>query len=296
MHRTTSPQGYYDRIASLISPSFHEKSVVLVGCGAASDLAVKLARLGPARMTLIDPDVVEISNLTRTVYSITDLGVPKVDALARHVASANSGVGVRPIQADVTTIDAATDASVFSAADIIIAATDSFVAHAYVNQVSQRLGIPAVFVGVHEGAEGGLVIGCIPGETGCYRCVNQARYDVATEGTTATDLASAPGLFVDISFVDTIALKLVLAILERGHATPLGRFLEDANLRTYVVCRMSRHHGYSTNLWHEILGRLPTAEHDLRAELEAEVLFAMDTLWFPVSKDEACPACHRFGS
>lgn len=57
--------------------------VVVVGCGGAGSWASLFCALcGAEDITLIDPDVVETSNLNRTPYKMSDVGRPKVDALA----------------------------------------------------------------------------------------------------------------------------------------------------------------------------------------------------------------------
>jgi molybdopterin-synthase adenylyltransferase len=68
-------------------------AAVVVGCGAiGSFLARNLAHLGVAHITLIDPDVVSIENLSLQGFSEDDLGRSKVLALRHSIAQINSGV------------------------------------------------------------------------------------------------------------------------------------------------------------------------------------------------------------
>jgi len=60
------------------------KGVAIVGCGSVgSQIAVLLAKLGFSRLSLYDPDKVEINNLgTHLHFSALHLGMPKVKALS----------------------------------------------------------------------------------------------------------------------------------------------------------------------------------------------------------------------
>src|SRR5579863_6317077 len=69
---------------------------VVVGCGALGSFhAAALARAGVGRMTLIDRDYVEPSNLHRQwLFEESDAvdALPKAAAAERHIAGINSGV------------------------------------------------------------------------------------------------------------------------------------------------------------------------------------------------------------
>lgn len=70
--------------------------VVVLGVGGAgSHAAWALAASGVGALHCVDPDVVEVTNLTRQVlYTESDLGRPKVEALAERLRQVNSGVAV----------------------------------------------------------------------------------------------------------------------------------------------------------------------------------------------------------
>ena len=72
--------------------------VVVIGCGGLGGYLVEeLARLGVGTLDLVDPDVFEEHNLNRQLLSTPDLlGIPKVQAAERRVASINPAVTVRP--------------------------------------------------------------------------------------------------------------------------------------------------------------------------------------------------------
>lgn len=78
-------------------------SVVVLGVGGAgSSAAMALAAAGVGRLHVVDPDVVELSNLTRQfLYTEEDLGRPKVEAAVQRLRAINSGVTVTGEQAAV---------------------------------------------------------------------------------------------------------------------------------------------------------------------------------------------------
>lgn len=55
--------------------------------GLGSNVAMMLARSGVRQMTIVDPDMVDASNLNRQAYFPDDVGAPKVLALAHHLTA-----------------------------------------------------------------------------------------------------------------------------------------------------------------------------------------------------------------
>lgn len=79
----------YDRQA--LTPGHSQaalsKRLLMIGAGGLNSwIAVGLARMGASRITLVDPDVVERSNLNRQLYDYSDIGRYKGSAIARHIA------------------------------------------------------------------------------------------------------------------------------------------------------------------------------------------------------------------
>ncbi len=72
--------------------------ITIIGVGALGrQVALQLAATGAAKLTLIDFDVVETSNLASQGYLETDLGSPKVTATAEQCRRINSGIEVTEI-------------------------------------------------------------------------------------------------------------------------------------------------------------------------------------------------------
>lgn len=78
--------------------------VYVVGAGAlGSHIVDILASIGIRDITVYDFDNVEIHNIPNQVYKLSDVGTPKVEALARHV-KAKMGYDINPINKKLTSL------------------------------------------------------------------------------------------------------------------------------------------------------------------------------------------------
>lgn len=286
------------RLRGLVSGEFHRKTILDVGAGAGSCLVEKVARLDPGCLKICDFDRVETSNLVRTVYCLDDVGSLKVDALARRIQETGSTAQVVSYACDFTHATELELDEMFADVDLVIAGTDQFAAQARVNAEAVRRGIPSVTIGIHARGEGGRILWYVPEETGCYRCLAPERYRAAAEdvGNTRTaspvDLAGMVGSVIDGSFIDLVAAKIILALLERGQDTPAGRFYERMRGRNDVVVRCHPEYAWGSEMWGAVLADLPTTPRAYARELETEAFLAMDTLWLRGSRDPDCPVCN----
>lgn len=282
---------YYRRLQGVVSPKMRTKTVLMIGCSAGSFLALKLAKQGLS-LRLADFDPVELVNLCRTLYGISDLGELKVDALARRIHDANPFVETRTYPFNICTLTDDEVENLLAGVDLIIAGTDSFPAQALANVWSQRFGTPAVFIGVHAGARGGRVIWSVPGLTSCYRCVAAERYAAFAEGDVdATDLRGENGALCDIQAIDMLAMKVVLAILDRGQDSAMGRFFAAMGNRNEIIVRTSPEYEFGAQLWDALLSDLPTEPKPYAAELKSQVFLAMDSVWLATARNPECADC-----
>jgi molybdopterin/thiamine biosynthesis adenylyltransferase len=126
-----------------------------------------LARAGARRLTLVDPDPVELSNLARQViFRSSDIGASKVDAAARWLVEHFPDVKV---ECHAVALDASNAARLIGAHDFAIDATDSPVAKFLINDTCIVARTPFVYGGVVGMT--GQAMTVIPGETACIRCV-----------------------------------------------------------------------------------------------------------------------------
>lgn len=71
----------YDRQKNII-PDFSNEIAIVVGVGGIGNwLAMDIALLGVKNLILYDPDIIEITNLNRTLFKYSDVGKYKVDAM-----------------------------------------------------------------------------------------------------------------------------------------------------------------------------------------------------------------------
>ncbi|MFO7699623.1 MAG: ThiF family adenylyltransferase, partial [Acidimicrobiia bacterium] len=141
--------------------------ISIIGAGGLGAPAIEyLAGAGVGRLRIVDPDVIEISNLHRQpIYRSHDVGSDKVIAAAGFVAGLNDTVVVEPMR-EALTPDTAD--RMLKGSDVVIDATDRFEATYAISDSAQRLGIPVVTAAVYRW-EGQLSV-LVPGGP-CYRCI-----------------------------------------------------------------------------------------------------------------------------
>jgi molybdopterin/thiamine biosynthesis adenylyltransferase len=119
----------------------------VIGAGGTGSLECQqLAHLGASSITVIDPDVVEETNLNRLVGSMpSDVGKPKVEVAARMIRAINPEAEVIPLQADIVDEDVAALLATF---DFVLICTDSHASRAVVSQAAYQHLVPAIDMGV----------------------------------------------------------------------------------------------------------------------------------------------------
>jgi molybdopterin/thiamine biosynthesis adenylyltransferase len=120
--------------------------VVIAGVGGTgSHAAIQLAHLRVGRLTLIDHDTVETSNLSRIIgLGPDDVGRSKVEALASRLQRIHPGSVIEALEASVLDVDPA----ILSAADVIVCATDGHGSRSLLNEIAHQYYVPVVDLGV----------------------------------------------------------------------------------------------------------------------------------------------------
>ena len=84
--------------------------IIVAGCGGiGSNLIFQLARMVPANITIYDDDAVEMVNMAGQLYSYSDMGKAKVDAIADMITSYSSMRQVNAIKEKFTSLTEAGD-------------------------------------------------------------------------------------------------------------------------------------------------------------------------------------------
>ena len=176
--------------------------VAIVGVGATgAATASLLARAGVGRLTLIDRDFVEPSNLQRQMLFDEDdahASLPKAEAARRHLARINSSIHVEAHIADLVPENAAELLS----ADIVLDCTDNFETRYLINDFCVRDARPWIYaaaVGAYAATMNILPPGLADAEpTACLACIfpsapsgNVETCDTAGILSTAVNLAAS---------------------------------------------------------------------------------------------------------
>ena len=150
----------------------HGAHVALVGVGATGAAAASLlARAGVGRLTLIDRDFVEESNLQRQVlFDEEDArqATPKAEAARRKIALFNSEVHV---EAQVADLVPANIHELLEGTQLVLDATDNFQTRYLLNDYAVEQGKPWIYaaaVGSYA-----VTMNVLPGETACLACIDR---------------------------------------------------------------------------------------------------------------------------
>jgi molybdopterin/thiamine biosynthesis adenylyltransferase len=142
--------------------------VLVAGAGALGNEVLKnLALLGVGHITLIDFDIVSVTNLTRSVlFRDDDVGLAKVKVARQRAIEINPELSIHAIQGDLQFDLGVGDVR---SHDVIIGCLDSVNARWVINQLAYRAGIPWINGGI--GVTEGEVSFFVPGtESACFEC------------------------------------------------------------------------------------------------------------------------------
>lgn len=140
---------------------------VVIGCGALGTHTLSfLVRAGVGSVTVVDRDVVELTNLQRqTLFQEDDVGRPKAEAAEERLRKVNSDVSVKGVVVDVTLANVE---KLIGNATVVIDATDNMETRYLVNDACVKLGIPWIYGGA-VGVSGMVMVVAKDGP--CLRCV-----------------------------------------------------------------------------------------------------------------------------
>lgn len=185
-----------------------EARVLLVGCGAlGSCLADMMVRAGVGRLTIVDRDYVEESNLQRQqLFDEADAraGLPKAVAAERRLRAVNGEVEVRGLVADLGPEEAP---ALVEASDLVLDGTDNFETRFLVNDVCLRTGRPWIY-GACVGSYG-LALAIRPRVSPCLRCLLEELPPPGSGPTCDTAGVVAPIVHVVAGVQAAEALKIL---------------------------------------------------------------------------------------
>ncbi|OSM02241.1 HesA/MoeB/ThiF family protein [Magnetofaba australis] len=185
--------------------------------GLGSPVALYLASAGVGRLTLVDDDVVSLSNLQRQILHRTaDVGRAKTESARDALTAINPDVALELVPCRLSGAELR---AACASADVVVDACDNFAARHEHNRVCVQSATPLVW-GAAERLQGqaGVVDRRHP-EAGCYRCFQP---DNGAPDTPCNTL----GVFTPlVGIIGSIMANEALKILLGGGETLAGRTL-----------------------------------------------------------------------
>lgn len=220
----------WDRVERLFGAetlaTLRQKHVVIVGLGSGGGfVAQSLVMSGISKLTLIDDDALEESNIVRHVADLRDVGRPKVEAVRDLLLQRNPTANITAIIGRIEDHQAQ-----LASADVVICGVDGEGTKFMINEVCLALNLPALYAGVYERGEGGDVVLIKPYDGPCYACwaANLREGYVPPEAGDELDyglinergtLDAEPGLWLHIVRVAAAQADMAIQVL-LGQALP----------------------------------------------------------------------------
>jgi molybdopterin-synthase adenylyltransferase len=211
--------------------------VALIGAGGlGAPAALYLAAAGVGRLTVIDDDVVDLSNLQRQVIHTTDqVGRAKTESARRTLAAINPDVVV---ETQAVRLAADNAERILAGHDVVLDGSDNFATRYAANDACYRLGIPLVSGALLRfEAQIGLFQAHLGPPHPCYRCLFPAPppADLVPRCDQAGILGAVAG--VAGTLMATEALKLLLGL---GESLSGRLLLYDALEPRFTLMRAAR--------------------------------------------------------
>lgn len=142
--------------------------VVIIGAGGiGAPLAMALVRGGARRLTVVDDDSVDVSNLHRQIlFTAADVGRSKLDAFAEAVERLAPGVVVTRVPGRALP---STAASIVAGASVVVDATDNFASRFLLADACALAQVPIVHAAAVRWQA--TVLAVSAAGKPCYRCL-----------------------------------------------------------------------------------------------------------------------------
>ncbi|SFB03232.1 MULTISPECIES: MoeB/ThiF family adenylyltransferase [unclassified Bacillus (in: firmicutes)] len=207
MNDRYSRQILFSGIGKAGQEKLQHKHVLIIGAGAlGSGNAEIMVRAGIGKITIVDRDYVESSNLQRQqLYTEADATakLPKAAAAKSRLEEINSDVEINAIIGDAN-LEMLQEFA--PKVDLILDSTDNFETRMLLNDISQKYEIPWIY-GACVGSYGMSFV-VLPGKTPCMNCLLRA---IPLQGMTCdTGGIIAPAVQMVIAHQTAEALKILV--------------------------------------------------------------------------------------
>ena len=226
----------------LESDTMLKKGAVIIGCGSVGSLvALELARAGVGRFFLIDMDIMGYHNICRHQCGVQDVGKFKTTAIKERILQINPTAKVHTENKMIQEI-ALDEFEKFCNEDcIMVGCADNREGDLYADaMIAKPYKMPFVSIGCWERAFAGEIFYCLPEGMPAYSDFMAALGNSSGRTTANTHLYMGevgtfePGISVDINFVTTIAVKLILDLLNRNNDSYTQRLIDSLTQYTLI--------------------------------------------------------------
>ena len=147
----------------------NQSHVIVVGVGGLGSItAPLLSASGVGKLTLIDFDEVDVSNLPRQIfYRETDVGQLKVDCLAGHINAQNSQTKIEKVTSRLKQEEFQ---ELFESADLVLDGTDNFATRHIINRACFSTKTPLLSAAVTQ-FSGQVILFDYESFSPCYECL-----------------------------------------------------------------------------------------------------------------------------
>lgn len=243
--------GLYQSIFSrnkgiLETDKMNKKRAVILGCGSVGSLvAMELARAGVSHFILSDPDIIEYHNICRHQCGIEDVGDLKINALERKLLNINPNIEIMKFEGIVQNLPKAMlDEFCVKNETVFVGCADNRTADVYANRISIYYDAYFISIGFWERAFAGEIFYYMPGKNmPCYECAlgeggnisarAEANHHVYSNQEFTEGIKFEPGISVDINFITTVGIKIIIDMLNKNDEGYIPRVLD--NLKQYTV-------------------------------------------------------------
>ncbi len=209
-------------------------ALVIGAGGLGSPVALYLGTAGVGRLTIVDHDTVDLTNLQRQIaHNLARVGTPKATSAQASIAAINPDVQVTPLieRADATRLDA-----LVSEADVVLDCSDNFKTRHAVNAACVKHKKPLVS-GAAIGFDGQIsVYDTRTPDAPCYACL------FPPEATFEEVQCATMGVFAPlVGIIGTMQAAEALKLLVGIGSSLAGRLqMLDARSMEWNEIRMAR--------------------------------------------------------